>query len=98
MMAAAVPTPPIGITSHTVTAADYPVESIGLQEQGVARVDYIVRVDGVVDDLKITQSSGSPRLDAAAIVIVGKWRFKPAMRDGQAIPWPQFANIAFVLR
>ncbi len=96
-MAAAVPTPPIAITSHAVTPADYPVESIPLQEQGVARVDYIVRADGVVDELKITQSSGSARLDAAALVIVSRWRFKPAMQNGQAIPWRQFTNIAFVL-
>ena len=98
MMAAPAPTPPVAITSHAVTAADYPVESIPLQEQGVARVIYVVRTDGAVDELKIEQSSGSPRLDAAAIVIVSKWRFRPAMEDGRAIPWRQFSNISFVLR
>jgi len=97
-MAATVPTPPVAITSHAVTAADYPVESIPLQEQGVARVIYVVRTDGAVDELKIEQSSGSPRLDAAAIVIVSRWRFTPAMENGRAIPWRQFTNISFVLR
>jgi protein TonB len=97
-MAATAATPPSAITSHAVIAADYPVESIPLQEQGVARVDYTVRVDGVVDEAKVTQSSGSPRLDAAAIVLVSKWRFKPAMQDGRPIPWRQVSNIAFVLR
>ena len=98
MMAATAPTPPVAVTSHAVTGDDYPVESIPLQEQGVARVDYVVRADGVVDEAKITQSSGSPRLDAAAIVIVSRWRFKPAMENGRAIPWQQFSNVAFVLR
>src|SRR6266567_7533420 len=97
IMAATAPTPPSAVTSHAVTAADYPVESIPLQEEGVARVDYTVRADGVTDELKITQSSGWPRLDAAAMVIVSRWRFKPAMQNGQAIPWQQFANVAFVL-
>lgn len=97
MMAATAPIPPLAITSHAVTAADYPIESIPLQEEGVARVDYIVRPDGAVDELKIAQSSGSPRLDAAAIAIVSRWRFKPAMQNGRAIPWRQFANVAFVL-
>jgi protein TonB len=98
VMAAPAPTPPVPITSHAVTAADYPAESIPLQEQGVARVEYIVRVDGVVEELKVTQSSGSPRLDAAAVVIVSRWRYKPAMLNGRAIPWRQFSNVAFVLR
>ena len=92
------PTPPLAITSHAVTAADYPSESIPLQEQGVARVDYVVRIDGAVDELKITQSSGSPRLDMAALAIVSRWRFKPAIQDGRPIPWRQFSNVAFVLR
>ena len=90
--------PPSAINSHAVTAADYPPESIPLQEEGVARVDFVVRIDGMVDEVKITQSSGSPRLDAAAIAIVSKWRFKPAMQDGRPLPWRQFSNVAFVLR
>ena len=97
MAAAPAPTPPLAINSHAVTVADYPAESIPLQEEGVARVEYVVRVDGAVDELKIAQSSGSPRLDAAAIVIVSRWRFKPAMQNGRAIPWQLFANVAFVL-
>ena len=97
-MAATAPTPPLAVTSHAVTGDDYPIDSIPLHEEGVTRVDYTVRVDGVVEDAKVTQSSGSARLDAAAIVIVQRWRFKPAIQDGRPIPWPQFANIAFVLR
>ena len=97
-MAATAPTPPIAVTSHAVTAADYPIDSIPLHEEGVARVDYTVRVDGVVDELKITQSSGSSRLDAAAIAIVSRWRFKPATQNGKPISWHQFSTINFVLR
>src|SRR5580765_7658478 len=97
-MAAPAPSPPIAVTSHAVTAADYPVDSIPLHEEGVARVAYTVRVDGVVDELKVTQSSGSPRLDAAAIAIVSRWRFKPATQNGKPISWHQFSHINFVLR
>ena len=97
-MAVTAPAPPLAITSHAVTAADYPPESIPLHEEGVARVDYVVRTDGVVGELKITQSSGSPRLDAAALAIVGRWRFKPARQDGRPVAWRQFSDVAFVLR
>ena len=96
--AAALSSPPLAVTSHAVTAADYPAESIPLHEEGVARVDYLIRTDGAVDEAKITQSSGSPRLDAAAIAIVRRWRFKPAMQDGRPIAWRQFSNVVFVLR
>ena len=98
MMAAPAPTPPVAITSHAVTAADYPADSIPLLEQGVARVEYTIRVDGAVEELKVIQSSGSPRLDAAAVVIVSRWRYKPAMLSGRAIPWRQFSTVVFVLR
>jgi protein TonB len=97
VMAVTAATPPLAINSHAVTAADYPVDSIPLQEEGVARVDYTVRADGVVDEMKIAQSSGSQRLDTAAIAIVSRWRFKPATENGRAISWRQFANVAFVL-
>lgn len=89
--------PPMAITSHAVTAADYPAESIPLQEQGTTRVAYTVGTDGITADLRIAQSSGSVRLDEAALAIVGRWRYAPAKQAGRPVVWHDFANVAFVL-
>jgi TonB family protein len=95
--AAAQSTPPVPITPREVTAADYPVESLPAQEVGTARVDYVVRVDGTVGDPTVTQSSGSPRLDQAAISIVSRWRFRPATENGRPVEARLFANVVFQL-
>jgi len=95
---AAVPsTLPVPITPHEVTAADYPVESLPAQEVGTARVDYLVGVDGTVSEPMVTQSSGSPRLDQAAITIVSRWRFRPATENGRPVEARLFANVVFRL-
>jgi protein TonB len=60
-------------------------------------VDYVVRVDGTVGETMITQSSGSPRLDQAAISIVSRWRFRPATENGRPVEARLFANVVFQL-
>ena len=91
------PEPPLAITSHAVTAADYPAESVRLHEQGATRLSYLVQTDGTVGQLKILNSSGSSRLDEAATELVRKWRFKPAMQNRATVTWQQIVNVAFVL-
>ena len=91
-------TPPLAITSHAVTAADYPVESVSLREQGATQVQYLVRADGTVGDTIIARPSGSPRLDEAATRIVTGWRYKPATENGRPVPAWLDANVVFVLR
>jgi len=89
--------PPLAITSHAVTVADYPADSVRLREQGATRLSYLVLADGSVGQLKILNSSGSARLDEAATELVRKWRFKPAMQNGAAVTWQEIVNVAFVL-
>ena len=64
------PTPPLAITSHVPAAADYPIESVSLREQGATTVQYLVLADGTVGDTIIASPSGSPRLDQAAVRLV----------------------------
>src|ERR1051325_4114300 len=72
-------TPPIATTSHAVTAADYPAESVKLGEQGATRIRYVILEDGSVGDVEVLKSSGYARLDKASVSLVkSKWRFKPA--------------------
>ena len=92
------PTPPLPITTHAVPAADYPVESIPSREVGTTQVQYLVHVDGSVRDTIIAGSSGSPRLDQAAIQIVSRWRFQPAVQNGRPVPAWLDANVRFELR
>ncbi len=50
-----------------------------------------VGTDGLVHGPVLAQSSGSDEADAQALEAVGRWKFKPATRDG--VPVPVFINI-----
>ena len=93
------PNPPQAITSHAITADDYPEISVRLQEQGSVEVSYLVAVDGNVTDCKVTMSSGFPRLDDAACRIVARWRFIPAtVLDNTPVSMWMKSNVVFQLR
>lgn len=66
---------------------DFPDASRRAEEQGVTRVSYVVGADGKVSSCTVTQSSGFPRLDDATCkIIMRRFRFNPATRDGQPVP------------
>lgn len=54
-------------------------------EQGQVRLDVHVGADGAVIDVQVRESSGSAALDRSAMQAVRKWRFRPAMVDGQPV-------------
>ncbi len=59
-------------------------------EQGKVLLRAHVLPNGTADGVEIKRSSGSPRLDNAALEAVRKWRFVPAKQGGQAIgAWVQ---------
>ena len=78
-------------------APDYPAESELRQERG--RVVLAVHIDarGLVTQVDILRSSGSPRLDAAARDTLMRWRYHPALRNGQAVPSVLQQGVAFGL-
>jgi protein TonB len=93
------PTPAVATTSHAVTANDYPAISLRLQEQGVVSVRYQVAPDGSVSEVEVKKSSGSERLDDAAVAMVKRrWKFKPATQDGKPVAVWQEANVIFKLQ
>lgn len=66
---------------------DYPSASRAAEEEGVARVSYVVGADGRVTQCEVVQSSGFKRLDdATCSIIQRRFRFNPATRDGQPVP------------
>jgi protein TonB len=54
-------------------------------EEGEVRLSIHVAADGRVITAKVARSSGSDRLDKAALEAVTQWRFIPARLDGVAI-------------
>ncbi|MBI1262141.1 MAG: TonB family protein [Rhizobiales bacterium] len=71
----------------------YPSASRRMQEEGTVMLMLLVGPDGAVSEAKVAKSSGYDRLDEAAVkTALRYWRFKPLMRNGQAIAsWFKFA-------
>jgi TonB family protein len=89
---------PVPMTSHAITAGDYPLASLRLQEQGKVLIKYLVKEDGSVGDCNVTTSSGKSRLDDAACAMVKRhWKFKPAMQDGKPVATLLTAEVLFQL-
>lgn len=84
--------PPLPITAARVDtryldnpAPPYPPMSRRLGETGQVMLRVQVNAQGTVLDVAIEQSSGYPRLDAAARAAVMKWRFVPARQGDDTI-------------
>jgi protein TonB len=67
------------------TAPAYPAFSRRLGEMGTVVLRVELATDGRVDAARIVDSSGYPRLDAAALAAVRHWRCNPPERDGQPV-------------
>jgi len=68
---------------------DYPAISKRLGETGVTKVGFTITTDGHVENVHIVDSSGSERLDSAAVSCVTTWHYKAAIKDNVpvAVPW-----------
>jgi len=64
----------------------YPWISRNRGEQGRVILDVEVTAEGRARAVRVKRSSGSKRLDEAALAAVRDWRFAPARRGGQAVP------------
>lgn len=71
---------------NSISEDDYPDASRRAEEQGITRVSYTIDPTGKVSACTVTASSGSPRLDEATCkIIMRRFRFNPATRDGQPV-------------
>jgi protein TonB len=66
-----------------------------MHTSGVVRVD--VTIDEKGDVVDVQKTSGPGLLQAAAKDAIKKWKFKPYMRDGQAVKASGFVNFNFTL-
>lgn len=79
------PTPPKSI-DRTHTTPPYPALSQRLGEQGTTRLKVTVGTDGKPTEVSVDKSSGSNRLDQAAVAHVkDNWRWEPATRGGNPV-------------
>ena len=65
----------------------YPVEAVMRGEHGEVVVLIHVAENGLATSAEVVESSGVEVLDQAAVTAVRKWRFRPAMQAGRAIPF-----------
>ncbi len=75
----------------------YPAMSRRLGEQGRILLRVMVSADGAAISVVLQASSGSSRLDEAALDAVRRWRFVPAQRGGQAVSASVVVPIKFSL-
>jgi TonB family protein len=61
----------------------YPFWSRLIGDTGTTKLAFKVVGDGTVAEAKVLESSGSERLDRAAVECVSAWHYKPAIRQGQ---------------
>lgn len=110
-VAVATPAPPAPVARPSaVTVSDlsttmisavpprYPAEARRLKEEGTVVLLLTVGPDGRVADIHVSRSSGSNRLDNAALTAVKKWRWSPTLRNGQPVPVRGIVEIPFVLK
>ena len=89
VVSAPAPTPSKAVGRTHDCATYYPDLSRRLNESGDVMVHYDVGIDGAISNVGIAKSSGSDRLDNAAVSCVSsRWRNTPAMQNNQAVASP----------
>ncbi len=97
----AAPTEPRQDPRRPITQPEYPATSVRLGEEGAVILKFMVMPNGRVDGetISVVESSGSERLDKAAIAEARKaWKFIPGTKDGKPVAvWHQF-RVVFELK
>jgi protein TonB len=81
---------PASIGRPHICSQEYPALSLRLGEQGTTLLSFHIKTDGSVGNLAVAKSSGSERLDTAAVNCASRWRYKPAIGESGApieVPW-----------
>ena len=78
-------------------APSYPAYAKRAREQGVVMLRVRVDAAGSVEGIEIHKSSGSQRLDDAALAAVKRWRFAPARQGDRPISGVALVPIHFQL-
>ena len=79
-------------------APAYPQLARRMGEQGKVLVRVLVSAEGRVERIELKSSSGSRRLDQAALDAVKQWKFVPARQGDQQVPAWVVVPIVFTLQ
>src|SRR5205809_1122879 len=78
-----------GVTLPQVTRQvrpQYTPEAMAQRIEGAVVLDAVVKADGAVGDVNVTQSLDAVYgLDAEAVKATKQWEFKPGMKDGKPV-------------
>jgi TonB family protein len=73
--------------------ADYPLIARIFDQEGTTELAFQVMADGALSGIKVTKSSGSDRLDDAAVDCVSRWRYRPAIVNDQLADAPMTVKV-----
>ena len=76
---------------------DYPFWSRLWGQEGTSALSFDVLADGTVANIAVAQSSGSERLDDAAVACVQRWHYRPGIKDGKLSDTPWKASVVWSL-
>jgi len=79
-------------------APRYPAAAIAARQQGRVMLRVRTTASGTVESAQVAESSGFPLLDQAALQAVTNWRFAPARRGGEPVPFDVLIPIRFQIR
>ena len=86
------------IPTYRATPA-YTAEAVRAKAQGVITVECIVEPNGECGDVRIVRGFAPPYgLDQQALATARRWRFRPGMRAGEAVPVLVNLEIEFNIR
>ncbi len=88
---------PASIGKPHVCLQDYPAISVRLGEQGTTTIGFTITAEGHVENVHVVNSSGSERLDNAAVNCAASWRYKAAVEAGKPVAVPWKAEVKWVL-
>jgi len=76
---------------------DYPFFARIFGDEGTTELAFTVMADGTVSGVKVSKSSGSDRLDDAAVDCVQRWHYRPGIKDDQLVDSPMTVSVVWAL-
>jgi len=76
---------------------EYPFFARIFGDEGTTELGFTVAADGTVNNVKVSKSSGSDRLDDAAVECVARWHYRPAIKDDQTVDAPMSVKVTWNL-
>jgi len=79
--------------------AEYTSEAMQQMIEGTVTLDVVVKADGAVGDVNVTQSLDAVYgLDDEAVKAMKQWKFKPGTKDGKPVAVRVEVKMAFTLK